>query len=62
VRDDDGKATNGSDQATLLGNKQAGVQIRMASVIGTLAVNITSFFSEGLRKAGSAYPDVEYCK
>lgn len=46
----------------LLCSKQAGVLVRMASAIGALAGNITSYFSEGLRKAGAAYPDVEYCK
>ena len=56
-----GKAADSSDQAMLLGSKQAGVLIRTASVVGGLAGNITSFFSEGLRKAGSTYADVEYC-
>ena len=46
----------------LLGSKQAGVLTRTASVIGGLAGSITSYFSEGLRKAGAAYPDVEYCE
>jgi len=46
----------------LLGSKQAGVLTRTASVIGGLAGSITSYFSEGLRKAGAAYPDIEYCE
>lgn len=50
-----------SDQDALLGSKQTGMMLRMSSIIGGLAGNITSFFSDGLRKTGSNYSDVEYC-
>lgn len=52
----------GSDQDALLGSRQLGMMLRLSSLVGGLAGSITSFFSEGLRKTGSNYPDVEYCQ
>jgi hypothetical protein len=51
-----------SDQAMLFGSKQADVVIKMASAIGGVAVNLTSFFSDGLRKVALSQPDLEYCE
>ena len=64
MRDDrlDGLELTCSDQAMLFGSKQADVVLKMASAIGGLAVNLSSFFSEGLRKVAVSQPDVEYCE
>ncbi|WWC60832.1 uncharacterized protein I303_103408 [Kwoniella dejecticola CBS 10117] len=48
------------DHQLLLGSKQSTIVLKIASSSGVLAANIFAYFSDGLRKTGQSYPDVEY--
>ncbi|WVR05417.1 hypothetical protein IAU60_002432 [Kwoniella sp. DSM 27419] len=48
------------DHHLLIGTKQSAILLRLASSSGVLACSLLSFFSDGLRKTGASFPDIEY--
>ncbi|WVQ78485.1 hypothetical protein IAT38_000571 [Cryptococcus sp. DSM 104549] len=48
------------DHQCLIGSKQAVLLLQLASSCGVLASSQLAFLSDGLRKAGAVYPDIEY--
>ncbi|OCF40615.1 hypothetical protein I317_05546 [Kwoniella heveanensis CBS 569] len=48
------------DHYSLIGAKQASILLRLASSSGVLSSHLLSFYSDGLRKSSSSYPDIEY--
>ncbi|WWD01096.1 hypothetical protein V866_008034 [Kwoniella sp. B9012] len=48
------------DHHTLIGTKQSIILLKIASSSGCLAECILAYFSDGLRKSGQSFPDIEY--
>ncbi|OCF55938.1 hypothetical protein L486_06695 [Kwoniella mangroviensis CBS 10435] len=48
------------DHHTLIGTKQSIILLKIASSSGCLAEYILAYFSDGLRKSGQSFPDIEY--
>ncbi|WWC89840.1 uncharacterized protein L201_004768 [Kwoniella dendrophila CBS 6074] len=48
------------DHQSLIENKQSMILLKLASSSGYLAASVFAYFSDGLRKSGQSYADIEY--